>query len=162
VKLTFQRGGEELTLELCHEIATSEFVVVSRLPDGGTTSERFGDQDEALAYLQFLEVRLRTEQWHLDDAGRRDVFRTAPGNVLKMRPVPASPDDVNASDDQYTGTYGLERPLCCPHCREWIRSVLVVRLIREQVPFTSTLPRAGRALACSACEGILSVELSRI
>ena len=183
MELIFQRGTDELTVELRHEIATSEFVVVSRLPDGGTSAERFGGQDEALAYLEFLEARLQTDRWQRAESHRpREESGTPAGNVLKMRPgrmpspeVPseaarrdatgseppssAAPDSL---DPDLAGTYALERPLFCPHCREWIRSIHVIRLTREHVPFTSTLPRSGRALACSACDGVLSVELSRL
>ena len=56
--------------------------------------------------------------------------------------------------------YELEIAARCPHCRNLIRTVRVLRLKRTQVTFTSTLPRGGRALACPACERILSVELA--
>ena len=57
-------------------------------------------------------------------------------------------------------SYTLESPARCPHCREPIRSVRVIALLRAQVSFTSTLPRKGRAIVCPECERILSVELS--
>src|SRR5689334_16664306 len=37
--------------------------------------------------------------------------------------------------------YALELPARCPHCREVIQTLRVLRLRRTQVPFTSTLPR---------------------
>jgi hypothetical protein len=58
--------------------------------------------------------------------------------------------------------YTLDQPVRCPHCREIVRSLRVVRLSRTQAAFTSTLPRAGRAIICPQCEKILSVELSGI
>lgn len=58
--------------------------------------------------------------------------------------------------------YELETAARCPHCRNHIQSVRVIRLKRSQVAFMSTLPRGGRALACPACEGILSVELAAL
>jgi hypothetical protein len=61
---------------------------------------------------------------------------------------------------QSAAVYSLERAARCPHCREPLRSVRVVRMTRTQVAFTSTLPRGGRVIACPQCEGILSVELS--
>ena len=61
---------------------------------------------------------------------------------------------------QASATYTLEQPARCPHCREPIRTLRVLRLIRTQVPFTSTLPRGGRALICPSCERIISAELA--
>jgi phage FluMu protein Com len=58
--------------------------------------------------------------------------------------------------------YTLEAPVKCPHCREVIRTLRAVRLLRTQVTFTSPLPRAGRVLVCPQCEKILSAELSGI
>jgi hypothetical protein len=58
------------------------------------------------------------------------------------------------------GIYTMDEPARCPHCREPIRSIKVLRLVRSQAPFISTLPRGGRVLVCPACEGILSAELS--
>ena len=65
-------------------------------------------------------------------------------------------------DWQNGAIYTLENPVKCPHCREAIRTLRVVRLLRTQVTFTSPLPRAGRVLVCPSCEKILSAELSGI
>ena len=61
---------------------------------------------------------------------------------------------------QATAIYTLEQPARCPHCREPIRTLRVLRLNRTQVSFTSTLPRGGRALVCPSCERIISAELA--
>jgi len=58
--------------------------------------------------------------------------------------------------------YQLEFPLACPHCKQQIQSVLIVRLLRSRVNFVSSLPRRGHAIACPICQGILSVELGGI
>ena len=58
--------------------------------------------------------------------------------------------------------YTLEAAVKCSHCREVIRTLRVVRMLRTQAAFTSTLPRAGRALVCPLCERIISAELSGI
>jgi len=58
--------------------------------------------------------------------------------------------------------YTLELPARCPHCREPIRTLRALRLVRTQVTFTSPLPRAGRVLVCPLCERIISAELSGI
>ena len=61
---------------------------------------------------------------------------------------------------QNVASYSLEAAARCPHCREPIRSVRVLRMTRTQVTFTSTLPRGGRAIVCVECERIISIELS--
>jgi hypothetical protein len=66
------------------------------------------------------------------------------------------------ADWQNGAVYTLETPVKCPHCREAIRALRVVRMLRTQVTFTSPLPRAGRVLICPACEKVLSAELSGI
>jgi uncharacterized protein YbaR (Trm112 family) len=63
---------------------------------------------------------------------------------------------------QARSTYTLEEPVRCPHCREPIRTLQVVRLKRAQVSFTSTLPRGGRVIVCPQCERILSAELTTL
>ncbi len=66
------------------------------------------------------------------------------------------------ADWQNGAVYTLENPVKCPHCREAIRTLRVIRLLRTQVTFTSPLPRAGRVLVCPSCEKFLSAELSGI
>ena len=58
-----------------------------------------------------------------------------------------------------TSIYSLEAAVRCPHCREPIQTLRVLRLTRTQVAFTSTLPRSGRAIVCPQCERIISAEL---
>ena len=58
--------------------------------------------------------------------------------------------------------YTLEFPARCPHCRELVRSVRVLRLKRSQVSFTSPLPRGGRAIVCTACQAIISADVSTL
>jgi hypothetical protein len=58
--------------------------------------------------------------------------------------------------------YLLEIPLPCPHCRQVMQSVVIVRMLRSRVNFVSSLPRRGHAIACPACRGILSMELGGI
>ena len=47
----------------------------------------------------------------------------------------------------------------CPHCKETIASLQVLRLVRTRVNFISMLPRRGHVVACPACHQILSAEL---
>lgn len=75
--------------------------------------------------------------------------------------LPEGPADIPV-EWQGGAVYTLELPARCPHCRELIRTVRVLRLKRTQVTFTSPLPRGGRALVCPACERILSLELAAL
>lgn len=56
--------------------------------------------------------------------------------------------------------YALEHPTRCPHCARPMRTFRVLRLMRTQVPFTSTLPRKGYVIVCPECERVISAELS--
>jgi hypothetical protein len=172
VQATFRKGTEELTLLLRHEIATGEFLIVSIFPDGKEQAERFGNQEQAVAYFKFMEDRLRAQQWRYANAPepakaptptlRPPLPPSPPPIPLAREEPPRSIPAVEARDiDEDSATYVLGRPLSCPHCHEWIREIHIVRLTREHVPFTSTLPRSGRALVCPSCEGLLSAELSR-
>lgn len=73
------------------------------------------------------------------------------------------PDDVNVDETlgawEAAAVYTLELPARCPHCREPIRTLKVLRLTRTHVTFTSSLPRGGRVLVCPVCERIVSAEL---
>ncbi len=161
MQATFRRGTEELTLLLRQEFATGEYLIVSVFPTGKEQAERFGNQDQAVAYFKFMEDRLRAQQWRYANAPE-------PAKAPTLPPPPPAPEEprptagVEARDiDEDSARYVLGRPLSCPHCHEWIREIHIVRLTREHVPFTSTLPRSGRALVCPSCEGLLSAELSR-
>jgi len=71
-----------------------------------------------------------------------------------MAPSPESP-----SQPSFEAEYTLEAPLNCPKCQAEISAVQVVRLLRGEVNFTSTLPRRGHVIVCPACRGILSAGL---
>ena len=83
--------------------------------------------------------------------------------------VPEQEDVYDLSSDEPTtippewdggAVYTLERAARCPHCKELIRSLRVMRLKRTQVSFTSPLPRAGRIIVCPQCLAILSADVS--
>jgi hypothetical protein len=59
----------------------------------------------------------------------------------------------------FEAEYALESPLKCPHCKETIASLQVLRLVRTRVNFISMLPRRGYVVVCPACHQILSAEL---
>ncbi len=71
-----------------------------------------------------------------------------------MTPSPDPPNQVT-----FEAEYALEAPLNCPKCKAEVSSLQVVRLLRGQVNFTSTLPRRGHVIVCPACRGILSAGL---
>lgn len=56
--------------------------------------------------------------------------------------------------------YTLESPAQCPECDTEINSIHVIRVLRTQVSFTSTLPRKAYVIACPACKRLLSAGLS--
>ena len=56
--------------------------------------------------------------------------------------------------------YALETALTCHHCRQELKSIAVIRLLRMRVDFVSTLPRRGHVIICPLCKGILSAALS--
>jgi hypothetical protein len=71
---------------------------------------------------------------------------------MAASPDPSTPASCEAE-------YALEAPLNCPRCKAEISSVQVVRLLRGQVNFTSTLPRRGHVIVCPECRGFLSAGL---
>jgi hypothetical protein len=70
------------------------------------------------------------------------------------------PEEARAHDSE--AEYTLEYACVCPHCLHSLKAVAVVRLLRTRVNFTSTLPRRGRAVICSNCRKILTVELNAL
>lgn len=64
--------------------------------------------------------------------------------------------------NRFEAVYRLETPVRCPYCSETISELKAVRLLRDQVNFTSTLPRRGRVVACPACLALLPAELTNL
>ncbi len=64
--------------------------------------------------------------------------------------------------EKFDAVYRLETPVRCPHCGETVSTLKAVRLLRDQVNFTSTLPRRGRVVACPSCQAILPAELTNL
>ncbi len=69
-----------------------------------------------------------------------------------------APEETTARDSE--AEYTLEYACRCPHCQQTLRTVAVIRMLRSRVNFTSTMPRRGRAVICSQCRKILTVELN--
>lgn len=55
----------------------------------------------------------------------------------------------------FEAEYMLEAAVHCPHCKESILEVHVVRLLRTRVNFTSSLPRRGYLVVCPKCDTVL-------
>lgn len=62
----------------------------------------------------------------------------------------------------FGAVYTLETPAICPECDKEIGSIQVLRVLRTQVSFTSTLPRKAYVIACPECRRLLSAGLSGI
>ena len=73
--------------------------------------------------------------------------------------VSSQPPVENTVGPEAEAEYTLEYEARCPHCRKVLDVVLVARLLRTRVNFTSTLPRRGPVLACPECKCILSAGL---
>ena len=67
-----------------------------------------------------------------------------------------------AQTERYDAVYRLETPVKCPHCGDTVSTLKAVRLLRDTVSFTSTLPRRGRVVACPNCQAILPAELTNL
>jgi hypothetical protein len=73
--------------------------------------------------------------------------------ALPVMPQGATPTPAFA-------VYTLESPAQCPECDTEITTIHVIRVMRTQVSFTSTLPRKAYVIACPACRKLLSAGLS--
>ena len=62
-------------------------------------------------------------------------------------------------DEMVEASYTLESSALCPHCREALSRVEVVRLLRTRVNFVSRLARRGHVMICPACRTVLSGSL---
>jgi DNA-binding response OmpR family regulator len=60
----------------------------------------------------------------------------------------------------FEAEYALETPVRCPSCGEQVTTLAAIRLVRNQVNFTSTLPRRGRVIVCPQCCTMVPAELT--
>jgi hypothetical protein len=91
-------------------------------------------------------------------AARKAPVTASSTEVHKAPPVatPASSRAQSGAGAMYT----LESSVRCPQCEQDIRTLKVLRVLRTQVSFTSTLPRKGYVIVCPECDHLLSAELS--
>ena len=90
----------------------------------------------------------------LRDRGTAEHAPAAP--AAEPAPPPQLPRNQNSGGALYT----LEAPVHCPQCDNEVRTLRVLRVIRTQASFTSTLPRKGYVVVCPECDRMLSAELS--
>jgi hypothetical protein len=74
----------------------------------------------------------------------------------------AEPSEANPAPATFDAEYAIESALTCPHCKESIAALQVLRLVRTRVNFISMLPRRGYVIVCPACHKILSAALGGI
>ena len=87
-----------------------------------------------------------------------------------LRVVPATDEPQQPAEartpsrdrDTVGAVYRLEAATHCSHCSRDITTIRVLRALRTQVSFTSTLPRKGYVIVCPECSGVLSSALSGI
>jgi transposase len=101
-----------------------------------------------MAYCPYCTQGLPPESKSCPNCGR-----VIPKDILDVPP-----------DTQWRNAaiYTLETASKCPICREAIHTVRVIRMTRTHVPFTSTLPRGGRAFVCPHCEAVITIELGSL
>jgi len=75
-------------------------------------------------------------------------------------PFPAAP--ALPGRMPFGAVYTLESPAVCPECDKEIGTIQILRVLRTQVSFTSTLPRKAYVIACPECRRLLSAGLSGI
>jgi hypothetical protein len=182
---TFERAGQRLKLEVRQAPGSDGWEMRLRQPGGAVTTELFVGREMIQAYLASVQDTLRDEKWTAvaeDEHGRNLVavdsrassekyaeYGAINSQLKTVASDGAEPAEVyDLSDVQpeipaewtTAATYTLEFPAKCPHCREPLNTLRVMRLRRSQVSFISTLPRWGNVLACPLCERIISAELS--
>jgi hypothetical protein len=90
---------------------------------------------------------------------RAEASREAAMPTDQPQSTPTSPSS-GRSPSSGGALYTLESPVRCPECNQEIRTFRVLRVLRTQVSFTSTLPRKGYVIVCPDCQRMLSAELS--
>ena len=61
--------------------------------------------------------------------------------------------------EEFEAEFTLESPASCPACKDEIRSLNVVRVLRTRVNFTSTVPGRGYLFLCPSCRAIVPVRV---
>ena len=85
---------------------------------------------------------------------------TGPPMTAGGVPIAVANQPAAAASPAAGAVYTLESPANCPECNTEINTIHVIRVMRTQVSFTSTLPRKAYVIACPACRRLLSAGLS--
>lgn len=64
--------------------------------------------------------------------------------------------EESSVDQPIEAEYTLESPASCPHCKQALERLLIVRLLRTKVNFTSALPRRGQVMLCPNCRAVIA------
>lgn len=147
-------------IELARVRAEAEHTMTSRLKRAEEEAERVRNTQLALAAAEADAARAAAVE-EARGAADGHAARTEDADDIHVIPATAA-SEIPVEWQQGGATYTLELPARCPYCREIIRTLRVLRLKRSQAAFTSPLPRGGRAILCSACDGILSADLSTL
>ena len=90
--------------------------------------------------------------------------RASAGSSIPAMVAAAPPITMTAHDAAGAvaggAVYTLESPAQCPECDTEITTINVIRVMRTQVSFTSTLPRKAYVITCPSCRKLLSAGLS--
>lgn len=88
--------------------------------------------------------------------------RWTAGMATPATQVGAGPITMTAHGAAAAGgaVYTLESPAQCPECDTEISTINVIRVMRTQVSFTSTLPRKAYVITCPSCRKLLSAGLT--
>jgi hypothetical protein len=106
-----------------------------------------------------------------DHSPERRARLSQPASAISRPPTDASLRAATISPGAITTVHGaatargravytLESPVQCPECDSEITTIHVIRVVRTQVSFTSTLPRKAYVIACPACRKLVSAGLS--
>ncbi len=108
-----------------------------------------------------------------DDSTQRRALLSQPATAISRPATDASLRAATLSPGPITTIHGpapaagaggavytLESPAQCPECDTEITTIHVIRVLRTQVSFTSTLPRKAYVITCPACRKLLSAGLS--
>ena len=90
---------------------------------------------------------------------RLAAIPSAPATLLGAAPATATTHGA-ASEAAGGAVYTLESPAQCPECDTEITTINIIRVMRTQVSFTSTLPRKAYVITCPSCRKLLSAGLS--
>lgn len=78
-----------------------------------------------------------------------------------MKPAPTD-NEAEQESLQFEAEYTIESAVRCPLCKESVKTINVLRMLRSRVNFTSNLPRRGWVATCPSCHGIVTVGVASL